>query len=610
MAFQIPKYEERIGRGTVEIGTVQMPAPVADAFQSPGTEALAAGAKIAKGAADAVNEYEQKRRKTLEAEKIANLGSALSGELEALQYSNEKNDKGVPVGYLNRSGVMATGIAGDFDNTFSSLYGKYTEGLSSSEIAALNKNIEPKYLSAKTRVSLHEAQQEQAVAKNSYEANKNLNITAAAGIVSSESLSMLIDSNNDNAANFSAALGYTSESLEYEQKSSAGKMVEASVDTLISVNDIDAATKMLDDMKNKITPADYQRISETIKGKSKQNRYDEIWWQAAKNRYDDGFVNLNKAYADIQSNTELSAAEKEDAYNYVKAKAGEDKVRITQKRDADDRSFHNTLVNDWKAGQPLEETIKISAQFGYDSYDTWLKEEAVRRLYADPTEKSNPETLVRLQEGLVSGNISQGDIDYAFRERNLNSSDWVGMRGQLNKSVMGVKNTTGAEAKMVLAYINDYAESRFDNKAQKDQVKAFLYSKVQNKSLIEAKKIVDDYTIKDGWFIFGSYKAEDELKQQQRNLSLQAKFINEIPNGDAFVRGVIKGFELDGSKNNKNIKEKDINRLIQRYGADNLNDPNTPEYQAVQALINAGKPIDQQNIDFVIEMILRGSNGN
>lgn len=601
MGFKVQTYSNRASKGAVDLGQVHTAAPVEAAFQAPAADVLSAGSKAASNAASIVNEYAQKRQKAITAEKITNISNLLSGELENMQYSNEKDEKGISSGYLNRNGNDAINIAGDFESKFNSLYLKHTKNLTAAEIAAINKNIEPKYYTAKSRVSLHEAGQQQAVAKKSYETNKNLNISAATGMTDPKNLSMLIDSNNESAASFAQALGYSKNDLKFEQETAAGKIVAASINSFLSVDDIDGAKSMLEKMKNKVSGQEYQSIADSIKGKQTQKRYDNIWEESNTLRMGDGFIDLSAAYEMIQNKNDLTPAEKDSAYNYIKAKAGEDKMRVTQKRDSDDREFHNNLISSWREGKPLEETVKISAQYGFDDYDIWLKEEAVRRLYADPTMKSNPETLVRINEGLVSGNIDQGYIDEEFRSRNLNSSDWVNLRGQLNKTVMGVQNTTGAEAKIVLSYIDDYAESRFNNKAEKDQVKALLYSKVQGKSLVEAKKIIDDYTVKDGFLFFGSYKAEDEIKQGQSELSLQAKFVNEIPNGDAFVRGIIKDYTMQ----NKTVKEKDVQRIIDRYGIDNLNDPSQSEYQAVQALINSGKRITVNNIDFVINEILK-----
>jgi hypothetical protein len=254
----------------------------------------------------------------------------------------------------------------------------------------------------------------------------------------------------------------------------------------------------------------------------------------------------------------------------------------------------NALYTAKKQGAGMDRALVLAGQFGYDAYDTGIKEKVVKELYSSPRE-SDPGTYIALWEGIQDKMVDRRAIDQAFTEGMVSVSDWEGLRKDYWRSQM--EGTSPAE-KQMKERIDILAVQKFgSNKKRRDQYLYTVQQMGRGKAPEEQWKIANDL-LKDvdvSWSFFDKPAWQSEAKQLDAENLAWGQLYQDM--GRDAVQAVGRGVLLAGKPA---WGVQDLVEFADTFGGVESVKPGTPAGNAIQSLIKHGELVTPGNVNAVV----------
>lgn len=236
-----------------------------------------------------------------------------------------------------------------------------------------------------------------------------------------------------------------------------------------SPDNVQNAKDYFDDHKDQMNAADVASSQKAIDTAETVSLGMQEWQKVGGMQLSNGMPDESRMEATVMALPNTSDERKIQILQFVKARAKEQVVQTSMENASSDNDFNNAAVQARKSGAPLQDALKIAGQYAGDDYDQSVKENAIRQMYAPPSQSDAP-TYVALWEKVQDGSATRKDIDSASQAQKINPGDWRSLREMLYKS-----NTEGLDPqdKLVDARVKAIAETAIGN--DKDKMSQFMY---------------------------------------------------------------------------------------------------------------------------------------
>ncbi len=335
----------------------------------------------------------------------------------------------------------------------------------------------------------------------------------------------------------------------------------------------------------------------------------QSWDQLKGLKLSDGNPDMDKMEKAVMAREDLTTKEKLNVLSFVKARAGEEIVNKTRKDAATERSFMNNIVSGRQSGASLEDALKQVQNYSTDPYDASIKAEAVRKIYAPPTQ-SNPETFIALWERIQDKNITKEDIDLQMQNGNINAGDWRSLREAYYKSRTDAKDES---EKQVYERVKILARDHFGS--DKDGASKFMYALHQRNKGKPSPDVWKDANdmLKDDpstgfsfmGFNTGLFK-DPQYKTVVDRLDAQSLAWGTLHEdiGRKEVNAIGQGLLYSGKKA---WGVADVDEFAQALGGYQNIKKGTPANNAIQFLIKNNRMVTPDNVKYIMEHQI-GSN--
>lgn len=383
------------------------------------------------------------------------------------------------------------------------------------------------------------------------------------------------------------------------------KTYTAVIGRMLANGDDQTAQKFYEANKDKITDAaDATAIEKSLESSKTASESMDAWNKVKNFRLSDGTPNEAKMQSAIYSDPNVSVKKKDEIWSFVKARAAEQTADKNKQDQANDRSFLNNVIKTRQQGQPMDEALKLVQRFSTDPYDQATKTEAVKKIYAPPTD-SDPQTKYKLWEGIQEGTTTGADLDAALQKNMINSTDWTALKEDRYRIEIEGRSP---EMKSVKDRVQQLAIETFGS--DKEKQRAFeleVSDSARGKSPEEYWKIAQDKLKTDPstqkhflWMnalpFGGGYQYQsDQQKRDATNLAF-GKANQDL--GPEVVKAIGQGYSRLG---NKSFQPSDLESFTQRVGGYQNLKPGTPVNNAIQSLMKRNKPVVPENIKAVLD---------
>lgn len=308
----------------------------------------------------------------------------------------------------------------------------------------------------------------------------------------------------------------------------------------------------------------------------------------------DGKPDEGKMQAAIYGRDDLSDERKEQVWQFVKARARESMVQKNMEDQSNDRDFMNDVIKARKQGQPMSDALKLVSDYAKDDYDSSIKQNAIRQIYAPPTE-SDPHAFMNLWEKTQGQTVSKVDIDNAFQKGQISVGDWKNLREQYYKvNVEG----TDPNSKFTDENVKEQAAQKFSG--DKDKLAQFMYvyhTQTQDMTPEQKAKIAKDLMSNapdSGWF---SSKQNFQTEYQRLNAQNLAWGTVHSDVGVDETKAIGQGV-LNSGKGSWGLG--DVDAFAQQFGGYDAIKKGTPANNAMQSLMRRGQLVTPANVKTVL----------
>jgi hypothetical protein len=374
------------------------------------------------------------------------------------------------------------------------------------------------------------------------------------------------------------------------------------IQRMLANDQVDEAKKYYDANKPGIGAGEVTAVEKSLEDAQGLQRGVDAWKKVSGMRLGDGLPDEARMHAAIDADQSLGLKEKEKAWDFVKARAGEEIANKSRNDASRDRTFMNTAIQARKQGLPLDQALKLGSQFSNDAYDQAIKEDAIKKIYAPATVVTNPAVKVALLDGIQEGTVTKEDIDNAFRRGDLSAPDWEHARSEYHNVVAEGKSP---EMQRANEQVKILAESNFGS--DKEKVASFLSevkSAARGKTPDEYQKIARDKLAIDpttqhsffGLFNWGGNK-QYETDSEKRNATSLAfgKATQDL--GAETVKAIQNSALRKGAKQ---FTPADFDAFTVEMGGYDKMKPGTPAFNAIQSLSKRGELVTTSNVKAVL----------
>lgn len=351
--------------------------------------------------------------------------------------------------------------------------------------------------------------------------------------------------------------------------------------------------------KSQMNAKDIDFISKITERAETLQRGSDMWDKVGGYKLPDGTpdeAHMEKAVMSDPSITSID--QKVKALDFVKARASEERVNQSRADQAADKSFLNQTIQGRTNGTSLADAMRSAQDAGKTPYDQEQYEQAVKRIYAPPTE-SDPSTHMKIWEGIQDGTItSKQAIDQAAQSQQLNQKDWF----ELRKNLYDVtQNGTDPATKSAWERVKALAEENFSgNKVDHDKFLYDMHVSTEGKSPDEIVKSANDKLKGDPntgiWGIFQKPQWKSEVDKLDANSTAWGKVHQDIGQDQA---NAIGGGALYQGKKTWGLA--DVDSFAEQMGGwDNIK-TGTPANNAIQSLMGKKQPITPSNVKAVLD---------
>jgi hypothetical protein len=605
---KVPISENRIQARSVNVEAVKVGALSQDVVGNNVFQAMQGAneviSKIGQSAIDyGVREQEKENQKM-----ILNKANEAIREIDNLAYDSSQDDTGIPKGLLNRKlGQVKDDLTNEYDIGVNDVLMKYGADLDEDSRTKLSANIMAHAKGLRDNVIRHQVKEKDADYENSFQSNLKLQIGSAANAINPEALNEIVDGIGFSIETSLKAKGMDPASIQIAKQEGIDKAIGNNISSKLEVDPATAKAILLDN-ESKVSPEFFQKTLQTIDGKifevKRSGIYNDVFSKMKLSNGEPDLVRIEKA---IKSSGQFkSEAEREQMFSYAKAKAMEDNQnRMRYERDNLDR-YQNEIIGLKKQGGTLDDALKIVGKYGGDNLDKKEKEDIAKKLFTDPSAKSDPFLLVEFHEKILSGNASNSEIKQAFADNKITASDFV----RLSKEYLG--NKIGEDRKdMKMAYdaFKNEVNAKFSKNEKEEKADALLVfrQKTEGKTPEEArligKQLLESTVIKEG-FLWDTKKENFKIEKEKIDANNEAwgKFYQDI--GQKEVNAIGGGITR---KENRSWGIDDVNKFAQEFGGIDAIKVGTPVNNAIRSLTAKGKMATPANVKAVLAVYKDGN---
>jgi hypothetical protein len=385
----------------------------------------------------------------------------------------------------------------------------------------------------------------------------------------------------------------------------------AVIQRMLANDDVEKAKAYYDANKGNLGAGEVTAVEKAIEDGSATQRGLAAWNDVRGLRLSNGEPDEAKMQAKIMEDPSLTTKEKEKAWEFVKAKAGEDIRNKSRQEAANDRTFMNSAIKARASGEPMEQALKIAGQYSADAYDKALKEDAVRKIYAPAEIKSDPATKVALLDGIDEGTVTRDQIDLAYQKKLISPSDWVSSRERYHNVVQEgkspaqqraneqvqilAKSRFGSDSNGIASFVSDVKSASF-GKSPEEMVKIAQDKLKQDEGTVS--RFWNWIPVVGGEAIPGSGTPQYQTDQQKRT---SESLVKGKLHQDLGVE-TVKAIELSNIRSgSKASAAESVDAMSVAFGGYDKIKPGTPVYNAMQSLSKRGKAITVDVIKTALE---------
>lgn len=367
---------------------------------------------------------------------------------------------------------------------------------------------------------------------------------------------------------------------------------------------ISAAKEYLDSHKDGMQANEMLAARKLVENSETKQMGMEAWNQLQGMKLPDGTPDTGRMESSIMARDDLTDQRKLQVIQFVKARAGEERVQWNQHQMANDRSFMNDLVNARRQGTPMEQAMNLVRKYSIDDYDSAIKTAAVQKTYAPPSD-SDAQAVVNLRERIESGQATRSDVDGALQNNAINTSDWKTLRNQLFSA--NVEGRT-PQMKLVNSQVNALARQTFGADTTKRNV--FLNAvndQTMGMSPQEKFKAASDMLKTDpstqNHFLWmpslpfgGKSQWETSAQSQQATTLAWGQAYQDLGRDQTLAIG--QGVMHQGGKG---FHPADVDAFADHFGGYQNLKQGTPVNNAIQSLSQKGQLVTPANVRWVLD---------
>lgn len=400
-----------------------------------------------------------------------------------------------------------------------------------------------------------------------------------------------------------ARLGWGKEKTDQETADALAALHAGVIQRMTDSDDPERAAEYFE--ANKDALGKYAHTAKDLVERSAAiERGNAAWERVGAFRLADGTPDEGKMQEAILGDDSMTPQEREKAWDFVKAKAGEARAQKSREDSARDRSFLNSAISARKQNQPLESALKLAARFSIDPYDRALKEDAIKKMYSPEQVVTNPQKKIALWEGIQDGTVGRADIDAAAARGELSPSDHISLRQDYYNVVSEGKSP---EMRRAHERVKLLAQDSFGK--DPEAIASFL-SEVQSEARgktpdeffkIATDKLKTDPATQHSFFSLFSWGGQEQYKSdlEKRNAESLAFGKADQDLGAETMKAISNSALRSGKKA---FTPADFDAFTVEMGGYDKVKPGTAAYEAMQSLIKRNQLVTPRNIRKVLEL--------
>lgn len=403
---------------------------------------------------------------------------------------------------------------------------------------------------------------------------------------------------SDALKQWGARNGFTgSKSLDAKIQADQSKTIKDVIQERLNIGNINSAQDFFDKNKTKMGPEDIPHVEKMIDDQNTIDKGNAVWDKVKDYKLSDGTPDEGKMRDAVMSIDGISAKKKEDIFKFIKARSSEEIVNQNRQDQATDLAFMNSMTTLRKTGAPVDYALSQVKNYSKNPYDQSIKEDAVRKIYAPPSE-SDPSTFINMWQKIQDGHGNQQEIDTASANNKLNVSDWRKLREDLYKSNIEGKNP---ETKSTWERIKVLAEDKFgSDKVGKDSYLYDLHVTGKDKSPEELWKMANDKFQGDPntglWGFWQTKQWKSEIQKLDAQNLAWGKAHEDIGRNETSAIG--QGVLFSGKKT---YGLGDIDAFAAQFGGYDKIKSGTPVNNAIQSLMSHKQIVTPSNVKAVLQ---------
>lgn len=415
---------------------------------------------------------------------------------------------------------------------------------------------------------------------------------------------------NDNIQRMGDRLGWSPEMIAQKQKDTGSLTNTSVVMRMLDNGDYKSAQSFYDQNRGGFDSKDILSVEKNLEEGKVKAMGISAWGQVQGMKLADGRPDeaaMEKAVMEMPNATD---SEKEKMITFVKTKAADTRLRKAESDRANDTAFNDAITNARKNNISFEAALPMARKFATGSYDQAIKEAAIQRMYAPPSE-SDISTKYGLWEGIQNGTVDKGAIDNALRQGKINGKDWNSLNEENYKATIEGRS---AEMKRINDNIKILANTTFskDSDSQKQFINV-VNDKAVGKSPDDKWRIAQDELKTDpatqtdlGWFgkFGGDYQYQTDLKKKENDSTIIGNLSKDI--GSEAMAALRAG----AVKSRQDFSPIYLDQFQQAFGGMENIKPGTPAHNAILSLDSIGKIVNADTVKQALQNVPDGKFGN
>jgi hypothetical protein len=553
-------------------------------------------------AAGMAAEYNNKQDAIMSENAVNSAYAKAHAEMNNLTTDTGLGEHDIPKGLLNRKlGMVANDSVQELDRGIASISEKSLEGLTEYQKQQVQTKIATHAITLRDSVAKHQVKERGDYADNIYKSALDAHLDSAASASNNDVLDQVINEMHATTESTLKAKGTDAGTISIEKQKHTDKAIETSVFSKLE-SDPKKAKETLEYFREDMSAEAYQKQAKAIDGKVFENKRSGIYSDVlSRMKLSDGEPDFARIEKTIRSSSAFNEKEKEDLNTYAKSRAMEDMQNFHRSEKDTLNRFENDIIGNKKKGMTLDDALKTAGKYGRDEKDIKDKEDIARKLYTDPSMKSDPDTYLKLYENNQKGNSSKSEIKQAFADNKISASDYIG----LNKGFLTSKLGEGKkEDALAHERIKILAKEKFGN----DQTKSneFMYAvntlgqgKSAEEKIAIANAQLKDVVVSPGW-LFDSKDAAYKITNKQTDAASAANASFREAIGHEEMNAIGKGVMRNPGATSWGIS--DVDNFAKEFGGIDGIKKGTPAGNAITSLKNLNKPVTAQNIKDILKV--------